>query len=236
MRLCVLSVVVLACFNLSGCRKRQAETPTPPTELPGPVCAASNVEHAWTPRTVPASDFGKRPTNQGAVIAVSNFSELAAAQTQRISLLDITSLQGPHPPLAPAAAAGRLEACERQYAGTTDVDQRLDLLDEIKKLAVPAVTQTLLNLLKLETTDDLKLSILDSVGGTWGSFEDKIEVLKEGLAGTQTASVRQAAIDALIDLADPRTFPYVKALLDDPKPEVQDYAREVYRVMTETPK
>ena len=236
MRPSVLSLIVLAGVILLGCGKRPTEPPVVGADLRGPVRAASSGDTPLIPPEVPPTAPAKAPRNLGAVVAVSNFADLAVAQTQRVSLLDITAMQGSHPPLSPTAAVRALEACERRYAGTSDVDQRLDLLDEIKQLAVPAVTQTLLNLLKLETTDDLKLSILDSVSGTWGTFEEKIEVLKEGLAGTQAGPVREAALDALIDLADPRTLPYVKALLDDPKPEVRDYARVVYRVMTETPK
>lgn len=232
-----LSAIALAGLVLSGCSKRQPEAPpAPPPEPPPRRAASSGTEPEWAPTPVSPPAAPRVGSNQGAVVVVSNALSLAEAGKKKLSVLDITPLQMGSPAIPPAEAARRLEGFEQRYGATADLDQRQDLLDEIKKLAIPAVTETYLRLFKLELNDDLKLNLLDSVSGSGGTFDEKMEVLKEGLAATQSVPVRQAAIDALVDLADTRVLASLKGLLDDVKPEVRDYAREIYAIMTTPPK
>ena len=225
----MVCAAVVCGLMAAGCSKRQPAPESPAAQTAKPRSGAESPPSDWPP--LPEAPAGAPAPGPG-VLSISNQAGMAAAASGPMKVLDITPMQAGSPALPPQEAARRLARLELDYGSTQDLDRRLELLEDITKLQVPERTQSLLRLLKIETQDDLKFNMLDAVYASGGTFDEKLEVLKEGFAASQSVAVRLAAIDGLVDLADPRVLPCLKGLMDDPKPEVRDYARQIYEIMT----
>ena len=128
-----------------------------------------------------------------------------------------------------------LAVLEKEYAATTNRDERLDLMMDISDLPGPEAVRALTRLFQIETDNDLKVDLLDSLLGIEGQIEEKHKLLTLGTAKGLTGEVRQSAIDGLIDLDDPRVIPVLNSLLNDPDEEIRESAKDALEMLQTQP-
>ena len=136
---------------------------------------------------------------------------------------------------APAANADLevkpLPVLEKEYAATTNRDERLDLMMDIAEVSSPDSVKALTRLFEIETDPDLKVDLLDSLLGIEGFNDEKLIMLTMGARQGLPSDVRQSAIDGLIDLDDQRVIPVLNGLLNDPDAEIREAAKDALELV-----
>ena len=188
-------------------------TPVTPTPPPG----AGNNNTAVTPAT-PANVTTPPTTGTGATLQTG---VLAHVLTVPVMTND-----------APEAADIKpLPVLEKNYLATTNRDDRLDIMMDISDAPGPESIRTLARLFQAETDPDLKVDLLDSLLGIEGNVEEKLALLTLGTAKGLPKDVRQAAIDGLIDLDDPRVISILNGLLNDPDEEIRENSKDALEML-----
>ncbi len=123
----------------------------------------------------------------------------------------------------------------KEYASTTNRDERLDLMMDIADLPAPESIRALALLFDAETDPELKVDLLDSLLGIDGFPEEKLKMLASGTKQGLPSDVRQSAIDGLIDLDDQRVIPILNGLLNDPDEEIRESAKDALEMIQSQP-
>ena len=124
-----------------------------------------------------------------------------------------------------------LPVLEKEYAATTNRDERLDLMMDIAEVSSPESVKALTRLFEVETDPDLKVDLLDSLLGIEGFNDEKLIMLTMGARQGLPSDVRQSAIDGLIDLDDQRVIPILNGLLNDPDAEIREAAKDALELV-----
>ena len=128
-----------------------------------------------------------------------------------------------------------LPVLEREYAATTNRDERLDLMMDVADSPGPEAVRALARLFQLETDPDLKVDLLDSLLGIEGQVDEKLILLSLGSQKGLPKEVRQAAVDGLIDLDDQRVIPILNGLLNDPDEDIRESAKDALEMVQAQP-
>ncbi|HTD65882.1 MAG TPA: HEAT repeat domain-containing protein [Candidatus Limnocylindria bacterium] len=174
------------------------------------------------------------PTTQIPVVAVppaiSQARTTVAARTTISAINTITNgLPDGEPDVKP------LPVLIKEYAATTNRDDRLDLMMDIADLPGPESIRALTQLFEAETDPDLKVDLLDSLLGIEGFPDEKLKMLTAGTKQGLPGDVRQSAIDGLIDLDDQRVIPVLNGLLNDPDEEIRESAKDAIEMLQSQP-
>src|SRR5688572_12256035 len=125
----------------------------------------------------------------------------------------------PNPPVDPLQL-------ESAYRANADEANRYTVIDQLSDQGDLPALQTLDRLFQNENSPDMKVEMLDSLSFYEGFNVYKLQMLSVGTQANQPKEVRQAAIDALLDLDDKSAVPLLQPLRKDPDPEIREAAED----------
>ena len=196
------------------------------------VDTTATVDTALTPPQPPAGNGGTPVVHNPPVPVtplVPSTSEVKTVPIARVTPVPVMTNEVDVPEIKPLAVL------EKEYAATTNRDERLDAMMDIAEQPGPEAIRALTRLFQLETDTDLKVDLLDSLLGIEGQVEEKLKLLTLGTAKGLPGEVRQSAIDGLIDLDDQRVIPVLNGLLNDPDEEIRDSAKDALEMLQSQP-
>jgi len=118
----------------------------------------------------------------------------------------------------------------RQFRSSTNFDDRFETLLSIGEVGTAEAVSALEELFVEEPDKDLRVELINALIGISGAKEERLRFLKRGLSSSQPAEVREAALDGLVDLEDPRAVPLIESLFSDPDPALQALARQLHEL------
>ena len=197
--------------NASPLRPGRTTTPTPVVENQTPVAAVSSSANTQGLNAIAAANPNVPHSN------------LVAQALKPLTEKDLAPETKPLPVL------------EKDYAATTNRDERLDIMMDIAEMPGPESVKALTRLFEAEKDTDLKVDLLDSLLGIEGFKEEKLIMLTMGARQGLPTEVRQSAIDGLIDLDDARVIPVLNGLLNDPEEEIREGAKDALEMIQSQP-
>jgi HEAT repeat protein len=189
---------------ICGCSKREAEHGSAPPESAAPATNAA----------APSRTAVNPPTTSAPVTSISRLPSNLPAQP----------LPQPNPSTPQSLQA--VSSLESDYRSNTDFSSRVDVVYKLSDIGTSEALATLGRLFHLETDNDLRVEILDSLFDIDGLDDKKIAILAAGAGADQVKDVREAAIDGLTDVDPQRAIPILQALLSDPDEEIRDAAKD----------
>jgi HEAT repeat protein len=131
----------------------------------------------------------------------------------------------------PAQTAGFLR---EKFLNAQDSNERTAILEALGELENAEAIAVLGFLFQNERDEDLKLDMLATVEEMEVPNAPKMPIMVAALRPEQPQSVREAAIDALVDLDEPGALQMLQSLTADPNPEIRDAAKEALQSAMET--
>lgn len=129
------------------------------------------------------------------------------------------------PPRAtdPALHAQMLET---DYINKPDFSERVRIIYKLADSGTPEALASLGRIFHMEKDEDLKVEVLDSLFDIDGQDQSKAALLAQGAGPDQHRDVRESAIDGLTDIDPQIALPILKALANDPDPEIRELVRD----------
>lgn len=122
-----------------------------------------------------------------------------------------------------------------RYANTADPLQRSAMLQALVNDSNPEKTRTAIAILSIEREKSLRLRIVEALPQMEGEFMDKYKALTGIIISPVSAYMRDAALDAVELLGDPRTLPLWKSLLIDQDPNLRQRAARMVDSLSRPP-
>jgi HEAT repeat protein len=129
------------------------------------------------------------------------------------------------PPTTPEAAAKQAAELARTYQTEREYTPRVEAVYRLADASSPQSREMLRQLFFSEKDVDLRVQMVTSLG--FVESEDlapSVPILQEALKPTQPRELRDAAVDAIQAIHDPRTIPLLQIALADPDPEIRETA------------
>ena len=218
-----VSLVVAALASLAwvmvACSKSK------PPEEPAPVTpvASNQTAAAPTPKTNPVTFPSPIITNTplpNATTTVTNVAGTVASAVPSASAATPEQIQ-------------RLASLEKSYVAAGSFDDRFDVALAIGKAGGSEAVKTLERLFRAEKDSGLRTELINALIGISECKEERLSLLRLGIAADQAAETREAAIDGLIDLEDARALPLLKEMSTDPNEQVRTVAKHALGLLTE---
>ena len=207
-----LALVIFACSK------------SKPPEEPAPVPPAVSNQTVITPAP---------KTNLPA------FSPSVATNTLLPNPTFVTNVASAVASAAPSASAAtpeqiqRIATLEKNYFAAGSFDDRFDVALAIGKAGGPEAVKTLERLFRAEKDSELRTELINALIDIGECKEEKISLLRLGVAAEQAAPTREAAIDGLVDLNEASALPLLKELANDPNEQVRTVAKHALELLTE---
>ncbi len=122
--------------------------------------------------------------------------------------------------------AQRVAALQGQYRAAREFDDRFEAALRLGQVGTPEAVVALEDLFRNEPVKELRVELINALIGISGCKEERLRLLKLGVAADQPFEVREAALDGLVDLEDARALALLKGLSDDPDEKVRALARQ----------
>jgi HEAT repeat protein len=132
---------------------------------------------------------------------------------------------------SPAQTAGSLR---QKFLNAQDSNERTAILQALGELENAEAMTVLGFLFQNERDEQLKLDMLATVEQMEVANAPKMPIVTAALRPEQPQSVREAAIDALVDLDEPGALQMLQSLTTDPNPEIRDAAKDALQSAMET--
>lgn len=129
------------------------------------------------------------------------------------------------PPATPEAAAKQAAELQREYQAEREYAPRVETVYRLADASSPQSREVLRFLFFSEKDLALRVQMVSSL--SFVESEDlapSVPILQEALKPTQPRELRDAAIDAIQSIHDPRTIPLLQIALSDPDPELRETA------------
>lgn len=195
-----LILLLAATLTLCSCFK------TPVEKWPKPLEELTSDPLEAIPTPAPAAvTYGTEPTptpaeqQQGSAAA----APVAAIET---------------PPPTPLQLA-------KSYLATQDANKRDDLISAIVQADLPESTKALALLVPREMDIERKLTMLQALQNLHGEADDKLQAYSSSIVRGLPLIIRDAAMDGLQLLNDPKAIPVWQTLLTDPDPDLRERAK-----------
>jgi hypothetical protein len=131
-----------------------------------------------------------------------------------------------------SAAAGRdASALEQQYQAAGDVLKKAEIIFQISELDTLAGVNALGRLFQGEQDTELRVQLLEALEDIEGHTDAKLAILSIGAQPGQPEEVREAVIDALLVMNEPRGLWILQMLLNDPSEDVREDAKIAMEVL-----
>jgi HEAT repeat protein len=143
------------------------------------------------------------------------------------------SLEQPTPGAdeSPAQTAASLR---QKFLNAQDANERTAILQALGELENAEAVAVLGFLFQNERDEELKLDMLATLEQMEVANAPKMPIVAAALRPEQPQSVREAAIDALVDLDEPGALQMLQSLTTDPNPEIRDAAKDALQSALET--
>lgn len=125
--------------------------------------------------------------------------------------------------VSPAETARSLQT---KFLNNADSGERVEIVHALGDLNNAEAVAAIGALFQNEQDGAMKLEMLATLGQMEGEMEAKFPTVVAALRPEQPREVRDAAIDALAVLDDPRALQMLQSLMADADPEIRESARE----------
>jgi hypothetical protein len=205
----------LLCAGLlaTGCSKSDSQ---------GSGEGTGTTEGQKTPHTISIPSSVGEPSNSGA-------SSTTSASNPNPGII----LNRPAKQTTDVEKARRVAELKKRYIGTPDVGARIEIVFRIAGQECLDSVYALHELLTTEQDVELKTHMVDVLVDMEGNTEAKLDMLKTAVLPSQPIDVREAAIDALVDLEDKRSLPILKELLNDQSADIREAAKDGIELLQE---
>ncbi len=199
-------------------------TPTTLTQLEAPAASQQAIGKPNSP-----SDSPPLANARSAVATEHPLAPGLARATNPVSPNTIVTEPDETPETRP------LPEMEKAYLAATNRDDRLDIMMDIAESPSAEAVKTLTRLFQAEKDMDLQVDLIDSLLGIEDFKDEKLGMLTIATQANLPKEVRQAAVDGLIDLDDPRVVAVFNGLLNDPDEEIRDAAKDALEMVQAQP-
>ncbi len=137
-----------------------------------------------------------------------------------------------HPPEMIVTESDRREAAAQytaQYLNATDLRGKIKSMLEASRVGGIEAIMALGQMFQSEQDVELREEILETLMFIPGHDVDKLSLLAVAAAQNQPQSVRETAIDLMIDLGSPNAIQVLQGLLDDKNPLIREAAEDAIR-------
>lgn len=146
------------------------------------------------------------------------------------------------PPRTPAAASAQAAELLQRYQTEKEWVDRSEVVARLASASTPQSRETLRFLFFAEHDLEMRIQMVMSLPLVDSEdFGPSIAILQEALKGNQPYELRDAAIDAIQALNEPRTIPVLEIAQADPDPGLRamakktlEYLRDVQRIQAES--
>ena len=114
----------------------------------------------------------------------------------------------------------------RDFRMATNFDDRFEAALALGHVGTPEAVTALERLFRQEQDQELKVELVNALMGISGAKDERLRFLTLGIDGAQPPRVREAAIDGLVDLEDPRALPLLQSLFGDSDKNIRTLARQ----------
>ncbi|MBI5385278.1 MAG: HEAT repeat domain-containing protein [Verrucomicrobia bacterium] len=202
----------LALAALGGCSRSCSKSQPAPPEL------------AESPTTI-ATNAGTAVSSAPVVSPVATPAALSNAAPELRTIA------------APSASTPeqiqRVATLAQKYAAVTVFDDRFEVALQIAEVGGPEAVKTLETLFRTETDTALREELINALINIGDCKDEKLSLLRLGIAADQPASVREVAIDGLIDQQDERALALLKGLLNDRDEQIRALAQHAVELAEE---
>ena len=213
----VVSASVLA-LALLGCSKTEPEkSASAPAVAPTPAPA---------PKPAPVSAPAPKPAPVMPEVVTPPVKAPMAPTTPPVKSPE------PAPSAAEAAETAKTVAkIEQDYAAATEMGSKLEIMYRASDLPAREGVQTVGYLFQRETDPELKTELLYVLQDFDGEADNILTILTMAVQANQPQEVREAGIDGMSDLEDPRAIGILQGLLNDPNEDIRDAAKDTIEIL-----
>jgi HEAT repeat protein len=115
---------------------------------------------------------------------------------------------------------------QRGYFATMDADRRMEIITGLQQMSVPEAIQAVAQIIRGETDPDLKTQLISVYSDSEATPEQKLATFAPLILPGQPDEVREAALNALDEVDDPRAIPVLQGLLNDPNEDYRQMAAD----------
>lgn len=189
--------------------------------LPKPEPEPPAEERATPRRSLLRSDAPAQP-----IAAVT-----PAPQTEEKfqSILDLLG-----PPATPEAAVRQAAELTKEFQAEREYLPKVEIAHRLADSSTPQAREALRYLFFAETDLDLRVQMVSSLGLVDSEeLAPSLPILQEALKPSQPRELREAALDTIQSLNDPRTIPTLQSALIDPDLELRETAERTIEYLRE---
>jgi HEAT repeat protein len=129
------------------------------------------------------------------------------------------------PPATVAAATQQALELEREYQTDPEYLSRVEIIHRLADASSAQSRETLTRLFLTEKDLDLRVQMVSALPFVDAAdLNPSLPILREALKPGQPRELREAGLDAIQSLNDPRTIPLLQLLLNDPDEELRESA------------
>ena len=133
----------------------------------------------------------------------------------------------PAPEVAPEPPPGTQQPLFNRYLASRADEERRNAIDELRRLPAREAVPTIGRLLTRENRAELRILLLDSLDACPGEPQAKLAIVRrELLEHSTTGDVREAALDALLNIQHRDAIPLWRALSVNANEQLLDTARQ----------
>ncbi len=209
-----------------------------PPEEPSPAAPPSSNQTVAAPASRVVPPVLGRPASTNALPVRVTTNTPSSPNITNMPLSEATNtIRTAGDPASPRAATPQqiqhLATLEKNYFAASSFDDRFDVALAIGKTGTAEAVKTLEKLFRVEKDSELRTELINALIDIGECKEEKMDLLRLGIAAEQAAETREAAIDGLIDLVDPRGLPILKEMTNDPNEQVRAVAKHALALLTE---
>jgi hypothetical protein len=188
-----------------------------------------------TPRHTPAATPWLGPLTRATPAAQPPGEPMTPPQPSRYLNATIEKLL---PPQTPAAASAQAAELLQRYQTEKEWVERSEVVARLASASTPQSRETLRFLFFAEQDLEMRIQMVMSLPLVDSEdFGPSIPILQEALKAIQPRDLRDAALDAVQALNEPRAIPILEAAITDPDPELRvmvmktlEYLRDVQQI------
>lgn len=129
------------------------------------------------------------------------------------------------PPKTAAAALQQAVQLYQEYQTEKEYLPRVEIIYRLADASSPQARETLSRLFFTEKDPELRVQMVSALPFVdSGDLNLSLPILQEALKAGQPRELREAALDTIQTLNDPKTSPLLQILLNDPDEELRDTA------------
>lgn len=214
-------LALLVCLAvIPACTRKPLPKPEEP--LPSSFPTAGSVQSR---EDAPATPASRRP---------APLIPVRRTPLKPISPEALATIEMLEPPKTPEAATRQAVELERAYRIDREYVNRVETVHRLADASSPQSRDTLRRLFFEEQNLELRVQMVHSLSFVESDdFAPSMPILQEAIRPTQPRELREAAIDTIQSLNDPRAIPLLQIALADTDPELRESAERTIEYLNE---